>query len=102
MNRLAYGLDGGDMGGPTLTLGLPGELAGGLAANRFGLKSSSSFLMREVMSKPRNGFWSVSLVGEVINSLESPAARSGEPAGLQPADPSKKKEIKKRNKKTLK
>ena len=30
---------------------------------------SSSFLIRDVMSKPRKGFWSGSLVGEVTSLL---------------------------------
>ena len=54
--------------------------------------------MREVMSNPLKGFWSVSLVGEVREdrediSLESPG-RSGDPAGLHPADPSENKDYK--------
>ena len=51
-----------------LVLGDPAERAGDL---RSGL-GSSSFRMRDVMSNPRNGFWSGSLVGEVSRDLTPP------------------------------
>ena len=104
---------GGDWGGPTEMLGEQGEQAGDtrgdflsglmdLRRNTINTLTgtgcaltypflSSSFLISEVMSKPRKGFWSGSLVGEEnLLSLStscwlprrSPGLRSGLTGGL--------------------
>ena len=52
------------MGGPLVIVGLE-LLLGEEGGDTFSFTGgSSSFLMREVMSKPLNGFWSGSLVGD--------------------------------------
>ena len=56
-------------------------MAGDLLSDRLGLESSS-FRMSDVMSNPRNGFCSGSLVGDEANLLSSPFVSVGQLSGV--------------------
>ena len=56
-------------------------MAGDLLSNRLGFESSS-FRMSDVMSNPRNGFCSGSLVGDEANLLSSPFVSVGQLSGV--------------------